>query len=102
NAEPIGSAPPTSAKTQRQSDGDAESTTHRSPTHHSPAPLHNVHNENAPEFAATANQPCTCVVQARIQKNSPGVCITATTDTQPPNISTAHLSETCPPIPAAT
>ena len=39
-------------------------------------PLHNLHNENPPQIAATTAQPCTCILQARIEKNLPGVCIT--------------------------
>src|SRR6266404_2233107 len=47
------------------------------PTHQAPAapPLHNVHNENAPQIAATTAQPCTCALEIRLEKNSQP-CIT--------------------------
>ncbi len=38
--------------------------------------VHNLHNENVPNIAATTSDACTCIVEARIHKNAPGVCIT--------------------------
>ena len=71
-------------------------------THHSPAPLHNLHNENAPDIAATTAEPCTCILQASINKNAPGVCITGGDSSPPPGENAAHAAETCEPTPAAT
>ena len=42
---------------------------------------HNLHNEIPLQIAATTSDSCTCIVQARIQKKSPGICIT---DPNPP------------------
>jgi hypothetical protein len=39
------------------------------------AALHNLHNENAAEIAATSTDPCTCVLQVRVEKNAPCTCI---------------------------
>jgi hypothetical protein len=54
---------------------DAEPSTN----HHSPAPVHNVHNlhsENVSEIGATAAEPCSCVSQPHAEENSPTACIT--------------------------
>ena len=87
--EPAASAPATeqcggrgeetgASPTEGPSDGETEGSAQQPPTHHSPAAgaLHNLHNENSPEFAATTSQPCTCTLEVRIQKNSSGACIT--------------------------
>jgi hypothetical protein len=80
-----------STPTERQSDGETEGDNLHDNAHSpspppsvspsSAAPLHkthNLHNEIPPQIAATTNQPCTCTLQARIEKNSPGICITQT------------------------
>src|SRR5206468_3519731 len=38
-------------------------------------PVHNLHNETGPEIAATSAEPCTCVSQVRLDKNSIDACI---------------------------
>jgi len=71
-----------SKQTERQSDGETEgqlpanppSVLNSEPRTLNPS-LHNVHNENPPQIAATSTPPCNCTLEARIQKNAPGVCI---------------------------
>jgi hypothetical protein len=48
---------------------------HHSPTHHSPPPLHNPHNDSVLEIVTTPNAPCTCHLQPAAEKNSPHTCI---------------------------
>jgi len=81
--EPPEPGSPCDGQAEMQSDGDIEAPSHHSPTFHSPthqAPaagdLHNPHTENPPEIAASGSQPCTCALEVRIHKNSPGACIT--------------------------
>jgi len=38
-------------------------------------PVHNLHSEDQPEIAATTGEPCTCVMQVRLEKNSLSTCI---------------------------
>jgi transposase len=85
----------TCPQTERQSDGETEGDAASSDTlspslppsvppssNLNPEPrtlnpsVHNVHTENSPEIATTTSQPCTCTLEIRIQKNSPGACIT--------------------------
>jgi transposase len=50
---------------------------------HSPASVHNLHNlhdETPPQIATTSTEPCTCVLQLRLEKNA-APCIT---EGQPP------------------
>jgi hypothetical protein len=67
-----------------------------STTHHSPAPLHNphkLHNEDAPEIAASANQLCSCVTNHDREKNSE-TCIAGDDQTEwPGDKSTPSVSE---------
>jgi len=94
--EPLGCAPPTEEPDRKVHErsgmhlpGDEDrcisSAADSCTLHHSPAPLHNLHNENVPEIAASSSESCTCVLQARVGINSPGVCIT---DCNPPPPST--------------
>jgi hypothetical protein len=65
--------------------------THDSLTHHSPAAsaaVHNLHNENPLQIAATNAQPCTCTLEVRLEKNS-SPCITC----RPPQIQARSASE---------
>src|SRR5262249_15926750 len=54
--------------------------THHSPTHQPPAAsaaaVHNLHNENPPQIAASRTEPCTCTLEIRVDKNSTP-CITS-------------------------
>ncbi len=67
-----------SASTLNFEPGTLNSTAH-SPTHHSPAPLHNlhtVHTETTAQIAATTTEPCTCTPQPPPEKNLKPPCIT--------------------------
>ena len=55
--------------------------------------MHNLHNENPSEIAATTSQRCTCTVQIRVGKNSEGVCITGGDPMSEPEITASQNSD---------
>jgi transposase len=66
----------------------------------SPAPvhnLHNLHNENPSEIAATAAKPCTCAQHPRAERNSLTPCIASHDPHEWPDDDTPNqpLPETC-------
>jgi hypothetical protein len=69
------SAPDTPPSTPYSVPSTLPGTTHHSPTHDSPAPVHNLHTENNTQIAATADQPCTCMREPAAEENSPATCI---------------------------
>ncbi|HMC11885.1 MAG TPA: hypothetical protein VKH44_11365, partial [Pirellulaceae bacterium] len=72
-------------------------------TSSSASALHNLHNENAPEFAATPTAPCTCTPQPAPEKNSPCSCITAKVGRSGPDRPELRedLLSPIPPVPMA-
>jgi hypothetical protein len=47
----------------------------QSPICNSPPALHNQHTEIAVEIAPTSTDPCSCVLEVRVEKNAPCACI---------------------------
>jgi hypothetical protein len=59
--------------------------------------LHILHNEITPEIAITGGKPCTCTLQARVERNSPGVCITESNELpRPPTADAGSGSQRAP------
>jgi len=68
--------------------GTLNSAPDQSPTHHSPAAmnnLNNLHTENSPDIAASANEPCSCVSQRCGEEKIPNTCITEVAPPQWPS-----------------
>jgi len=95
--EPVGWAPPTvHGQKEQPSDGEiptdppSDPPSLRPSVSPSPPPVHNPHDEMARKTNATPAQPCSCVLQIRVDKNSLDTCITESDDDsrdcQPPAI----------------